>query len=370
MDASSLPEFKILSHPTKWDRIDYDQHQLLSSTAEEDITLNATSSWTYCGPLLPLNEKNLPSSFHTWAQATVNGSIVDPLFSFLEFVHEFLTANNISTYWLTVRASQGSDEFDIPRWHTDDLFFSPGASNEPQTKSKSQNRRSLFPSLSNATKFHKRTTSHLSHFRKPSTDYNSSTTLDTANEDQPTPTPPSVQITSSSPNPTNWKLTTTLLGPGTLFIAPHLNAQARALQRTTKMTIRSANPDHICLSIRCVGCASAAESVRATLAAALGGYHRNGQCKGDDHCGDFDGEGVIQAQRGECVFFRVGEDEGAVHSEPMSHGDRVFVNVVPGCEEDLRCLMAKWGMEYPRAWCVGLPFQGVEGGCWRNVGEV
>jgi hypothetical protein len=375
MDASSLPEFKILSHPTKWDGIDYDHQQHLpSSTTDEDITLNATSSWTYCGPLLPLNAKNLPSSFHTWAQATVNGSIVDPLFSFLEFVHEFLAANNISTYWLTIRASQGSDEFDIPRWHTDDLFFSPGTSHTPESKSnsnsKSQNRRSLLPSFSNATKFHKRTTSHRSHFRKSSKDYNSSTTLNAADEKQQTPTPPSVQITSSSPNPTNWKLTTTLLGPGTLFIAPHLNAQARALQRTTKMTIRSANPDHICLSIRCVGCASAADSVRATLAAALGGYHRNGQCNGDGHCGDFDGEGVIQAQRGECVFFRVGEDEGAVHSEPMSHGDRVFVNVVPGCEEDLRCLMAKWGMEYPRAWCVGLPFQGVEGGCWRNVGEV
>ncbi|KAJ5906981.1 uncharacterized protein N7473_003897 [Penicillium subrubescens] len=383
MDASSLPEFKILSHPTKWDGIDYDQQQQQqSSTTDDDITLNATSSWTYCGPLLPLNAKNLPSSFHTWAQATVNGSIVDPLFSFLEFVHEFLAANDISTYWLTIRASQGSDEFDVPRWHTDDLFFSPGASNTPESqsksisKSKSQNRRSLLPSFTNATKFHKRTTSHLSHFRKPSKDYNSSTSVntETTNEKQPTPTPPSVQITSSTPNPTNWKLTTTLLGPGTLFIAPHLNAQARALQRTTKMTIRSANPDHICLSIRCVGCASAAESVRATLAAALGGYRNqcNGDGDGTGHCGDgdLDGKGIIQAQQGECVFFRVGEDEGAVHSEPMSHGDRVFVNVVPGCEEDLRCLMAKWGMEYPRAWCVGLPFQGVEGGCWRNVGEV
>jgi hypothetical protein len=373
MDASSLPAFKILSHPTKWDGIDYDQHQQLpSSTTDEDVTLNATSSWTYCGPLLPLNAKKLPSSFHTWALATVNGSIVDPLFSFLEFVHEFLVANNISTYWLTIRASQGSDEFDIPRWHTDDLFFSPGPSNSLESKSKSQNSRSLLPSFSSATKFHKRTSSSpFSHFRKPSKDDNFSTTLNTSETKQPTPS--SVQITSSIPNPTNWKLTTTLLGPGTLFIAPHLNAQARALQRTTKMTIRTANPDHICLSIRCVGCASAAESVRDTLAAALGGY-RNGQCSGDrdGHCGDgdFDGEGIVQAQRGECVFFRVGEEQGAVHSEPMSHGDRVFVNVVPGCEEDLRCLMAKWGMEYPRAWCVGLPFQGVEGGCWRNVGEV
>lgn len=97
--------------------------------------------------------------------------------------------------------------------------------------------------------------------------------------------------------------------------------------------------------------------MRASLAAQLGGYRDGG--------GD-----VVQARRGECAFFRVGEEDGAVHSEPMSHGDRIFVNVVPGCEGDLRGLMGKWGMEYPRAWCVGLPFQGVEGGCWRNVGEV
>ncbi|OOQ91202.1 hypothetical protein PEBR_01379 [Penicillium brasilianum] len=359
MDASSLPDFKILSH-------EFDQQSSLST--DEDLTLNATSSWTYCGPLLPLNAESLPSSFHTWAQATVNGPIVSPLFSFLDFVHEFLTANNVSTYWLTIRASQGSDEFDTPRWHTDDLFFSPGPPNGPQShfQAKHRRRRSLLPSFSNATKFHRRTSSSLSQFGRHSNDNRSPTTFGSATTQQPAP--PSVQITSSSPNPTNWKLTTTLLGPGTLFIAPHLNAQARTLQRSTKMTFRSAHPDHICLSIRCVGCASAAESVRATLAAQLGGYRKAGGTYGGGL--DCEREGVVQARRGECVFFRVGEDEGAVHSEPMSHGDRIFVNVVPGCEEDLRCLMAKWGMEYPRAWCVGLPFQGVEGGCWRNVGEI
>lgn len=95
----------------------------------------------------------------------------------------------------------------------------------------------------------------------------------------------------------------------------------------------------------------AAESVRARLAVELGGH------------------GTVQASAGECVFFRVGEDKGAVHSEPRSHGDRVFVNVVPGHEADLRALMAKWGMEYPRAWCVGLPLVIGEGEeCLRDVG--
>lgn len=79
---------------------------------------------------------------------------------------------------------------------------------------------------------------------------------------------------------------------------------------------------------------------------------------------------IVQAHPGECVFFRVGEEDGAVHSEPRSRGDRVFVNVVPGHEADLMSLMAKWGMEYPRAWCVGLPFQVAEEAQLRNVGEM
>ncbi|KAJ5177058.1 uncharacterized protein N7482_002935 [Penicillium canariense] len=346
MDASSLPDFKVLSYPTKWCGIDSDRRP----SPSDEITLNATSSWTYCGPLLPLDPKSLPSSFDTWAQATVNGPLLGPLFSFLEFVHEFLKANDISHYWLTIRASQGSDEFDIPRWHTDDLFFSPLATAAAPATTTPALRHSFLWPFADAAKRHRRASS-LSHTRR------SSQSVHTRSP-QPTPPqlPPSVQISSSTTNPPNWKLTTTLLGPGTLFISLPLNPHARNLQSTTKLTVRTANPGHICLSIRCVGCATAAEEVRATLAAQLGGHR--------------DGAGVVQAARGECVFFRVGEDEGAVHSEPMSRGERVFVNVVPGFEKDLRCLMAKWGMEFPRAWCVGLPFQGVEGGCWRNVGEI
>jgi hypothetical protein len=43
----------------------------------------------------------------------------------------------------------------------------------------------------------------------------------------------------------------------------------------------------------------------------------------------------------------VGEGEEAYEQ------GRVFVNVVPGTEEQLRGLMSRWGMEFPRAWCVG-----------------
>jgi hypothetical protein len=317
MDAGSFPDFEVLSYPTQFLENDQEHPPL-----ENPITLNTSSSWTYCGPLLTLDGNRLPSSFHTWAQATVNGPLLTPLFSFLAFVHEILRTNNLSNYWLTIRASTGSDEFDIPRWHTDDLFFSPASGT-------TRPRRSFLSTIS------KRERTRNINTQKQTKDIKSTERI---------------QVTTTTPNPTNWKLTTTLLGPGTLFIPQKKSPSARAIQRTAKRSVRASNPDHICLSIRCIGCAMAAESVRARLAAELGQH------------------GIVQAQSGECVFFRVGEDEGAVHSEPSSHGDRIFVNVVPGHEVDLRSLMAKWGMEYPRAWCVGLPFQGVEEGHWRDVG--
>ncbi|KAA8648523.1 hypothetical protein EYZ11_008819 [Aspergillus tanneri] len=85
----------------------------------------------------------------------------------------------------------------------------------------------------------------------------------------------------------------------------------------------------------CLGCATAAEDVRMRLAHQLKGYD------------------TVQTQPGECVFFRVGSDDGAIHSEPrMDRDDRIFVNVVPGTEEELRTLLQRWGMEFPRAWCL------------------
>lgn len=80
----------------------------------------------------------------------------------------------------------------------------------------------------------------------------------------------------------------------------------------------------------------AAESVRRRLALEL-----------EDHA-------VVQARPGECVFLTIGEEHGAVHSEPVASGDRIFVNVVPGRDHELMELMRRWGMEFPRAWCVGV----------------
>lgn len=350
MDASSLPDFKILPYPSE--SLDADLTNPLETlslppASDPPITLNASSSWTYCGPLLTLDKDRLPSCFHTWAQTTVNGPLLAPLFSFLAFVHDFLTTNNLGHYWLTVRASKGSTEYDIPRWHTDDLFFSPAAT-------VASHRRSLRSPFSNkiniklAMRSYARKEKETHQKRKRKTKQPASK----SNKDSTTPIPTSpAQVFTPNPTPTNWKLTTTLLGPGTLFIAEQSSTLARDIQRSTKSAVRDENPDHVCLSVRCVGCASAAETVRTRLAT------------------DLKPHGVVQAQSGECAFFRVGEEEGAVHSEPRSHGDRIFVNIVPGEECDLKCLMAKWGMEYPRAWCVGLPLMADEMLC-RNVGEV
>jgi hypothetical protein len=344
MDADSLPDFQLLPYSSEHPGSNAGgELESLSQASDNPITLNVSSSWTYCGPLLTLEENSLPSSFHTWAQATVNGSLLTPLFSFLAYVHEFLAANNLAHYWLTVRATQGSTEFDVPRWHTDDLFFSPLSTTKQKTVSKS--------SLSKKLRFTTRNYYETQHTRYPDYDALNPFIHPQPTQAQAQPPPKNAQIITPNPNPPDWKLCTTLLGPGTLFINSKRNL-ARTIQRTTKAAVQNENPGHICLSIRCVGCASAAETVRTRLATDLKPHQ------------------TVQSRQGECVFFRVGEDEGAVHSEPRSHGDRVFVNVVPGDERDLRCLMAKWGMEFPRAWCVGLPLQ-IEGDeVYRNVGEV
>jgi len=344
LNADSLPDFKVLPYPTQQDWFDgHAEKESSPASNTNPITLNESAYWTYCGPLLTLEEPSLPTSFHTWAQTTINGSLLTPLFSFLAYVHNFLVANNLAHYWLTVRATKGSNEFDIPRWHTDDLFFTPLPSPSPSSTASSSRWSNLkFPKRVNDSVRQQRKNQHFNS-RKHS--------RISATGTYPTLSTPA-QIFTPNPNPPNWKLSTTLLGPGTIFIDKKSSKIAREIQTTTKKDVRNMNPDHICLSIRCLGCASSAETIRTRLAT------------------DLKPHGIVQARMGECVFFRVGEKEGAVHTEPRSHGDRIFVNVVPGSEVDLKCLMAKWGMEFPRAWCVGLPFQLEEDIVYRNVGEV
>jgi len=65
--------------------------------------------------------------------------------------------------------------------------------------------------------------------------------------------------------------------------------------------------DHRCRQIRCVGCSDMQEMVRERLAEKL------------------EASAIVQSTAGECDLFRVGDDVGAVHSEPKSRGDRIFL---------------------------------------------
>jgi hypothetical protein len=70
---------------------------------------------------------------------------------------------------------------------------------------------------------------------------------------------------------------------------------------------------------------------------------------------DFGGHKVIQAAIGDCCFFRIGEEQVAVHSELPQGCDSVFENVVPGTDVELRDIMVKWGMTtFPRSWSIGM----------------
>jgi len=209
---------------------------------------------------------NLPVSFHEWQRMAVNGDLLASLRDFLSFVHAFLTRAGIAHYWITMRATRPTNDFDVPRWHTDRRFFD-----------------------------------------------------DEAKED------------------VTWKLCSTLLGPSTLFLAD--GPKARAVQKKTRKAVQKTKAArHDCRAIRCLGCAGMEENVRLELAEKLKAHR------------------VIQPMAGECAFFKVGDQHGAVHSEPSSsHCDRIFVNVVPGSETEMRRLATRWGMDFPRAWSIGVP---------------
>ena len=69
---------------------------------------------------------SLLSSFHIWADATINGDLTFRLTTFLAFLHSFLAKARIEHYWLTICSSQAKHDFDIPRWYTDRRFFDRG----------------------------------------------------------------------------------------------------------------------------------------------------------------------------------------------------------------------------------------------------
>ncbi|PSN74529.1 hypothetical protein BS50DRAFT_18058 [Corynespora cassiicola Philippines] len=241
------------------------------------ISLLNTSTWTYCGPILSPTSSHLPPSFHTWSAATVSGPLLPRLLPFLSFLQDFLCKAGVQHYWLTIRATKATADYDTARWHTDDIFFDSDGEKD---------RVGLKPGKSKKKRGY-------------------------------------------------WKLATTLLGPSTLFL--HEGDRARKIQREAKRAECEKRGEHTCTSMRCLGCTDTVEAVRQTLARVLAT------------------EQVDRPEYGEAAFFRLGDVEGAVHSEPQCNTDRIFVNVVPGTEKELRSLMGRWGMTFPRAWCFGVP---------------
>ncbi|KAK6359717.1 hypothetical protein TWF696_000859 [Orbilia brochopaga] len=269
-NVAALPDFKLIPYT------DTQAHP------DSHPKILRTSCWTYCGPLLPIDSartSTLPPSYDTWQRATFNGSITPLLLPFLRFAHAFIVDAGLTHYWLTIRASLPTGDYDTPRWHTDDDFFAAAD--------------------------------------------NSNTNI-------------SHDISRDS-NRTQWKLATTLIGPGTLFLSD--SASGRATQSTITDHTRASTPPHTCTTVACPGCAATADCIRQQLATSLKDAH------------------IKQNAVGECAFFKVGKEVGAVHSEPAMRVPRVFVNVVPGREDELRGVMRRWGMEFPRAW--SLPPEGM-----------
>ncbi|KAI1147552.1 hypothetical protein F4825DRAFT_437021 [Nemania diffusa] len=267
---------KRISTRSSFEVLGYQPQVKSSPTVDAGLHVTHNAFWSYSGPLITEGE-DLPPNFHEWALTTLSGSLLPQLLPFLTFVNEVLREHELGHYWLTIRATKATSEFDKPRWHTDNMFFSAGGEG----------------------------------LRAMSHENNGDRTLDLQ---------------------TDWKLCTTLLGPSTMFIPTKYQAKAREKQRSTKKALAR---DHNCIFIRCRACAATSEAVREKLSA------------------DLKPMGAIQATLGECAIFRIGEEKGAMHSEPsMSNGDRIFVNVVPGKKDELEKLMTKWGMNFPRSWWI------------------
>ncbi|KAF2269405.1 hypothetical protein CC78DRAFT_529196 [Lojkania enalia] len=246
------------------------------------ISLLNTSTWTYCGPLL---STTLPPSFHSWSASTIAGPLLPRLLPFLAFLRDFLPRAGVYNYWLTIRATKPTPDYDTPRWHTDDNLLDVDVLKD--RVGLDQHRR----------------------------DGSGSGT--------------------SNRKAACWKIVTTVLGPHTLFLRD--GPRARKVLRRTKRDVCMHRGEHVCTSLRCQGCFDTVEAIRQTLAQ---------QLVSDE---------TESPTFGEAAFFRLGDVEGAVHSEPPCHTDRIFINVVPGSEDELRALMARWGLRFPRAWCFGVP---------------
>ena len=296
-DAKSLPAFAFFNlENTSQDNLKSEPSETSGACLDGHAGLTGVkqaSAWSYCGPLLHAKSlHDMPRTYQKWQSESVDGDLLSMLLPFLNHANDFLAINELQHYWITVRATKPDTEFEKPRWHTDDLFYERYLSREDGERSLGEaSARRFWPAVS-----------------------------------------PVKTVNVSHSQPTDWKLIATLSGPTTLLIASAHQKRARQFQRKAKV---KCGKEHVCDSIRCVGCSTAASHVRETLDRQLRITP------------------IARPGVGQPVFLRVGHERGAVHSEPdLSHGDRVFVNIVPGTEEELGGLMRKWGMEFPREWAV------------------
>ena len=153
-----------------------------------------------------------------------------------------------------------------------------------------------------------------------------------------------------------WKIATALAGPGTLSLED--GARGRMLQKSVESRLRvkvlkkghfATHDEHVCTTLRCIGCADMSQSVREAMAAEIEDAKPKFKVVqvGWGECAVFKVESVVKGDAGESTY-------GAMHSEPKMDRDRVFVHVVPGTEAELRELMRGWEMPYPRQWSVGV----------------
>lgn len=104
---------------------------------QDSITVKRSAYWCYCGPLLSLStdsNSSLPVNFYDFESHVFRGSILSRVIPFLSYIKNLLLANGFEHYFLTIRATTPTHEFDQPRWHTDELFFTTtGLTNTPVT---------------------------------------------------------------------------------------------------------------------------------------------------------------------------------------------------------------------------------------------
>jgi hypothetical protein len=279
------------------------------------------SYWSYCGPSLSVDGPgSLPPSFKSWERDSIDGSLASSLIAFLTFAHELLDSLDIKYYWLTVRASPPTKGFRCARWHTDDYFlrkYNATNRNDADTMT-STPPPSMMPLIDHWGRI---LYDNVKEF------FHQAPTIDSESTDGPKHDRARGRL----------KLCTTLLGPGTLFLKQ--GELGRSLQRQSKQVARNApEAAHACAGIGCLDCTAASLRGREWLAEALHEYD------------------VEETQLGQCALFKAGEDEGALHSEPpWRRADRIFVNLIPGTKDEMKEMMGRWGMEFPRDWSLVHP---------------